>query len=173
MNRFPLLAATLFAALLSPASLHADWTQDAASGSWTYTSNVPTSNTPAVGIAHPTASVTVIPPGYHSHTVTDADGNKKTIVHSDANVGNAAAHEGVAKPWPKTGFPGDAVTLPGNPFAIAAPCPLGGPCPAGSGPRSSSTTTSFSSTTTTKSRGLFSGAWRANRWHLFPVFRGR
>lgn len=50
-------------------------------------------------------SLTVVPPGHHAHVTTDG----RTIVHGDWNYGNPAAHAGVAYPWPKVAFPGQAV----------------------------------------------------------------
>lgn len=82
-----------------------------------------------------TASATVkravvIPPGHHAHT--RADGS--VFIHGDENFGNPAAHAGVVRPWPKTGFPGQTVIVDEGvldaPASILAadPCP-GGVCP--------------------------------------------
>lgn len=66
--------------------------------------------------------IVTIPPGYHAHTRTDGT----TFVHGDENFGDPAAHAGVARPWPKTGFPGQTVEVNGNTAVLAAdPCPNG------------------------------------------------
>lgn len=68
----------------------------------------------------------VVPPGHHAHVTMDG----RTIVHSDSNFGDPAAHSGIARPWPKTAFPGDTVTLDA-PVQTA----FGDPCPNGVCPR--------------------------------------
>lgn len=66
-----------------------------------------------------------IPPGYHAHT--RADGS--TFIHGDENFGKAAPHAGVARPWSKTGLPGQTVIVDETAFtASVEPCP-GGVCP--------------------------------------------
>lgn len=67
----------------------------------------PASTLPAVTQRPP---VTVVPPGHHTHTTVDG----RTIVHADSNYGNAAAHAGVAWPWPKTAVAGQAVYTGGT-----------------------------------------------------------
>lgn len=76
----------------------------------------------AAPIAAPGPVLVTIPPGFHQH----ADGR----IHSDANYGNAAAHEGLERPWPKTAVAGQTVLVPANPFAVGvrSACPTGG-CP--------------------------------------------
>lgn len=70
------------------------------------------------------SQLVTIPPGYHDHTHTDGT----VIVHSDKNVGSAAAHEGIERPWPKTGFPGQTVVTGNSTVLAADPCP-NGVCP--------------------------------------------
>lgn len=73
-------------------------------------------------------AVTVVPPGFHAHTTTDG----RTIVHADTNFGNAAAHAGVAYPWPKTATAGQTVNAAQPAVQYALPvssCP-NGQCPA-------------------------------------------
>jgi len=120
-----------------------------------------------VEVGPPAAPVTVkravvIPPGHHAHT--RADGS--TFIHGDENFGNPAAHTGVSRPWPKTGFPGQTVivdeVVSNAPASILAadPCP-GGVCP----PRGRRTisndvvtiyesSSSYYSSETSSSRGL-------------------
>lgn len=68
-------------------------------------------------------AATVVPTGFHAHTTTDG----RTVVHADSNFGNAAAHAGIAWPWPKTATAGQVVqyALPTYQFQS---CP-NGQCP--------------------------------------------
>lgn len=63
----------------------------------------------------------VVPPGMHAHRTVDG----RVIVHADSNFGSAAAHVGVAYPWPK-------IAVAGQPIyglaPVASGCP-GGVCP--------------------------------------------
>lgn len=67
-------------------------------------------------------SVGVIPAGQHAHRTTDG----RTIIHGNENMGNAAAHQGIAYPWIRTGEAGQTVYGVGG-FG-ASNCP-GGNCP--------------------------------------------
>lgn len=75
----------------------------------------------------------VIPAGYHAHRTVDG----RTIVHSDALNGNAAAHAGIAPPWVKTATagqtvylsPGTAAVSTGATYYQSSGCPSGF-CPA-------------------------------------------
>jgi len=55
----------------------------------------------------PSKQLVTIPPGYHAHTRTDGS----VFIHGNENVGNAEAHAGVERPWPKTGVAGDTVIV--------------------------------------------------------------
>lgn len=85
----------------------------------------------------------VVPAGSHAHVTTDG----RTIIHSNANLGSAAAHVGIAPPWIRTAEAGQTVTMGANatqstftrqgPFVStshtvqsAGGCPPGG-CPTG------------------------------------------
>jgi hypothetical protein len=63
-----------------------------------------------------------IPPGHHAHqTITG-----EVIVHSDANLGNAAAHHGIARPWVRIAEAGEIVGS--GQWAVDSDCPVGD-CP--------------------------------------------
>lgn len=93
-----------------------------------------------------------IPPGYHAHTKEDGT----VIVHSDANVGKAGPHEGIAHPWPKTGYAGQTVLVDDDNFVAAAP--LGDPCPNGRCPAGVSRTRTVSGQTVTATTSTSSTA---------------
>lgn len=103
-------------------------TSSAVEYKWTDAGFVEVGRPPAPSIAVKRA--VVVPPGHHAHT--RADGS--TFIHGDENYGDPAAHAGVARPWPKTGFPGQTVivdeVVSNAPASILAadPCP-GGVCP--------------------------------------------
>lgn len=69
----------------------------------------------------------VVPPGHHAHT--RADGS--TFIHGDENYGDPAAHAGVARPWPKTGFPGQTVIVDEAVLNAPASVLAGDSCPGG------------------------------------------
>lgn len=47
----------------------------------------------------------VVPAGSHAHTTIDG----KVIIHGNENLGNAAAHQGIAYPWIRTAEAGQVV----------------------------------------------------------------
>lgn len=100
-----------------------------------------------------------IPKGFHAHT--KADGT--VIVHSDENVGDAKAHEGIVHPWKKAARGGEtllvndnavAVAAP-NPFAAADPCP-NGRCPVGVSRTSTTSGQTFTTSSNTSAGRVFS-----------------
>lgn len=83
-----------------------------------------------VGPTTPTVTVkraVVIPPGHHAHT--RADGS--VFIHGDENFGDPSAHAGVARPWPKTGFPGQTVIVDKGTLDAPASILTADPCPEG------------------------------------------
>lgn len=53
----------------------------------------------------PAAATTVVPPGMHAHRTEDG----RIIVHGNENLGNAAAHQGIAHPWIRVAEAGQSV----------------------------------------------------------------
>ena len=110
----------------------------------------PDGQCPNCPVALKTKHAVTIPPGYHAHTKEDGT----VIVHSDSNVGKAGPHEGIAHPWPKSGYAGQTVMVDDDNFIVAAPA-FGDPCPNGRCPtgvsrtRTAATTTQGSGFTTT------------------------
>lgn len=67
----------------------------------------------------------VVPPGHHAHVRLDGT----VVIHGNENLGNAAAHAGIARPWVRTAEAGQVVRVAAPAFrTYTLPCP-DGRCP--------------------------------------------